>query len=324
MMRNQSGQAILIAVALLGSILALVVVWGSKRQGDVSDLVGDMEVNQSAVEALSSAARRVQRMYSLESGCDPDVLDTRLSRLQALPASAASFDMSSTVTYATAQPGAAALEDRQNRCTTATGCRQIGIPLEKKVYVVTVGAIATEDKGASVGDCPRDATVRLSVAANGNLYHRRVTLVNICTLASCPASNANSFDGIALTVTAGAWASTTACTGAYWTAARRYGSITSATTTAVSVNDLRWARRYMETGAGDTGDTTYADGNTSQPAANQNYSCSPAQSASQCTLRYCVPPFDLNRDKTNNDADLAIFEFMLRGYLLSLPVVRLN
>lgn len=315
---RQSGQAVLLSVLLLGSIMALIVVFGGKRQNDVHDIVTEMSEAQQATEALTAAARRIQRMYTAEAGCDPDVLDSRLSRLPELPASADGFGLEAgTMSYAIAQPGAGSAAERQNRCAGGVGCRQIGIPLEKRVFVVTVGEVVADDDPdpADPADCPRDATVRLSVAVNGDLFYRRVTLVNTCTIASCPtATSTYSFKGISGTITG--WPSTTACGSL---PARMYGSVVSGTVNIISVEDLRWARRYLDTGGGSVGDTTYANGSSS----SQNIACA-AAAGTQCYPIPCVPPFDLNRDKTNNEADLAILEYYLRGYIPQLPVTRLN
>lgn len=316
-LRRQGGQAILLSVLLLGSIMALVVVLGGKRQTDLHRIVLEMNEAQQASEALVAAARIVQRMYSAESGCDPDVLDARLSRLGALPQNATSFGLGN-LSYAIAQPKGSTKEARENRCVGGSGCRQIGIPLERHVLIVTVGEIVADDPDPSGKDCPRDATVQLSVGISGELYYRRVSLVNICTISSCPTTSAYSFKGVGGTITS-AWPNTTACG---LLPARKYGSIVSeaAKPSYISVEDLRWARRYLDTGGGGTGDTTYANGGV----ATQNVACVPASSSGQCYPIPCVPPFDLNRDKTNNEADLAILEYYLRGFIPRLPVMGLN
>jgi hypothetical protein len=108
---------------------------------------------------------------------------------------------------------------------------------------------------------------------------------------------------------------------------RYYGSITAGTSSSLSTeinsDDLRWARRYIETGAGSIGETTYMVTNAAI-SAGTNGSCAPGSSSGQCNTRNCVPAFDLNRDKTNNESDIAIMEFYLRGYLATLPVTMLQ
>lgn len=326
---NQRGQAILLTVGMLGTILALVVVFGNKRQSDLADLTAKIANGQGAIEALNSAARKVQRIYASESGCDPDVLDARLKRLVDLPSDPNDLDINAnnTLIYVTAQTKVGlSTAEKQNRCSSGGnnyGCRQIAVPITNKVYVVTVGSVAAETSTAAAGvDCPRDAVIHLSTAVGDNLYHRRVSLTNICTIGSCGA-NPVSFDDVLNNTPPTGSIRTTACTGPHWAFIRYYGTITNSANEYIDVKDLRWARRYLETGGGATGDTSFAYGNAT-PSGTLNYTCTPAQSNGQCLLTSCVPVFDLNLDKTNNEADLAILENMLRGYLLYLPVSELR
>lgn len=323
-MKNNSGQALLMSILIIGMVMAAIILYGSRRQSDVAILVERLDTSQTAYEVLSAAAKKIQIIYSNESGCDPDVLNNRISRFTNLPTLATSLGYTN-VTYAIAQPSRTTAAEKYNFCNNAstTGCRQLGIPLENRVFVVTVGAVVSEANPGS-GDCPRDATVRLSVTIGGNLYMQRATLINLCTLASC-GTGASSFSTATANVSLDTGAATTSACG--FLPVRYYGSITSsppvASNTTINVNDLRWARRYLETGGAGVGETTYMIPSASITDGS-NGSCAPASSASQCNSRNCVPAFDLNRDKTNNDSDLAILEYYLRGFLATLPVTYLQ
>lgn len=336
---KQRGQAILMVIMILGAIMALVVIFGAKRQSDISKLIDKLDSSQTAQEAMAAAAKKVQYVYANESGCDPDILDARLSRLPPVPAAS---DFGTGMSYAVAQVplddpsriaaskvliAALTTDERSNHCTATSGCRQIGVPLESRVYIVTVGAVVTPTVDGTTGThdtCARDATVRLSLAIGGNVFFQRFTLTNICTYKSCIAnssvgSNLDSFDGITAVSTgsAGYFTQSLACTGgSSGIAARWHGSITQATNSQIVKDDIRWARRYLETGGGGVGETTFMDGTPS--STTKNGACDVAESNNQCVGVPCVPAFDLNRDKTNNEVDLAILENFLRGYLPSL------
>ena len=339
--KSQLGQGILLAVLAIGTIMATFVIFGAKRQEDVAKLLHKFDMSQAAFEALASAAKRVQYMYAAESGCDPGALDRRLSAMAALPDLVASpnalgVQVGSNANYTPAQvatgiTGAA----RQNRCTGGTGCRQFAVPVDNEFFIVTVGQVLREDATATgrTTDCPRDIAVRLSTAVGGNVYFQRFSLTNLCSLAECTCVT-----GACTTVQAGFTAlntpitnsnvtQTTACTAPYgYMRARRYGSITNSSNLVVGVNDLRWARRYLETGGGSAGETNFMqvtfDGGS--PTLLGNGACPAANSATQCKIGSCVPAFDLNRDGINNEADLAILEHYLRGYINSIPVNELN
>ncbi|MGZ3721176.1 MAG: hypothetical protein ACXWR1_22675, partial [Bdellovibrionota bacterium] len=192
-MRSQRGQAMVLAVLCIGVVMAGIVMFGSSRSRDSAVTATKVDDSQTAYEALAEAAKRVQTIYANESGCVPETLDTRLSALPNLPAAAGSLGIGMTTgtvsatSYAVAEPSLAGA-DRQNRCSGGTvGCRQIGVPIDTYIYVVTVGAVTkdgTNPRGAGV-DCPRDASAFLSVAVNGNLFTQRVTLTNICTYSAC-------------------------------------------------------------------------------------------------------------------------------------------
>ncbi len=329
-LRRQDGQAMILAIMCIGVIMATIVIYGSKRVEDMSKVVNKLDNSQAAYEALAAAAKRVQYIYANESGCDPETLDARLSALTELPASPAalgglSFN-SGDLAYAIAQPSLASPQ-KENRCTGGSGCRQFAIPIDTFLYIVTAGSVS-RDSDIRTGDCPRDASVRLSVAVNKNVYFQRVTLTNICSIAACdtdPPTGAGGrgFSGISLTLSGAV--NTAACTGANSNIPiRKYGGgFTEAVATNLTTNDLRWARRFLETGGEGVGETNYLYTTDGLIAAG-NGSCSEALSASQCQNKNCFPAFDLNRDRTNNDADLAILENFLRGYINSLPVNELN
>lgn len=316
---KESGQGLLFLVLIMGSIMAFIIIFGAKRQADVSTLVERLETSQAASEALSAAAKRIQHIYANESGCDPDLLEKRLNRMESLPDSPTALGLGTGYTYAIAQPNVSDSKEREGRCNLGSGCRELAIPIDGRIYVVRAGYIATPNYAGAANDCPRDATVRLSVAVKGSLYKMRATLINICTLQSCTGSD--SFNAPTITASsAQGWTATMACTGAFaGTGARYRGSMVSATNTVINVDDLRLARRYLETGGGEDGETTYMY----VGAVNGNNACTPATSNNQCVDRPCIPALDLNRDKRNTDVDLAILEYTLRGYMTSLPVTRL-
>lgn len=318
---KQRGQAILLVILILGVIMSAVVMFGSKRQADTGVLIERLDVSQTAQEALSNAARKIQVIYANESGCDPDVLDSRLSTIANLPTNPTTA-YGAGMSYAVAQPGIAAAAGKANLCATATGCRQFGIPIENRVYVVTAGAVVTGTGQASGLDCPRDATIRLSLAAGGNVYFQRFSLTNICTFDSCNATH-DSFSGfVAYSVPAEGATFADGCTGANANVPGKWhGSIINpiVASSGTTVQDIRWARRYLETGGGSTGETSYMY--FSSAITSGNGSCTEANSDGQCRLRNCIPAFDLNRDRTNNEIDLAILEGFMRGLL---PVLSPN
>lgn len=312
-------------VLLMGILMAFTILFAARRQENVATLVSRLDASQTAYEVLSAATKRVQTIYANESSCDPKVLNSRLSRLEKLPADPNSAGLGSNLFYAVAQTKEQGAQlsstERFNLCTPvgSTGCRQLAVSLENLVYVVTVGQVVGTDLTQSK-DCPQDANVRVSVAINGSVFSQWSTLINVCTLSSCVG---DSFTGVTVAVPGGS-ASTSSCA---YLPSRYYGSFTEgsgALSTVINTDDLRWARRYLETGGADVGETTYLV-EVGRPANEvKNGSCTEASSASQCKGKNCIPAFDLNRDKTNNEADLAILELYLRGYLLSLPVTYLN
>ncbi len=338
-LKAERGQGLILAIMVLGVIMAGLVMFGYDRSHKVNELIDKLDTSQAAFEALNAAAKRVQNIYSSESGCDPTTFNTRISSLGTLPATAKDMGTHSETgvkeisSYAIAQPSLADAAARVNRCTAGSGCRQIAVPIDSTYYIVTVGAISRDDPLAAreTTDCPRDASVRLSVAVNGNVYFQRFTLTNLCTLASCncvSGSCAEADKGFSnINITSSATGRTLACTGlANKVAVRAYGSFVNSSNTVISSNDLRWARTYLETGGGASGDTTFLYTATPVTSYSQdgfnvsNGACTPTLSASQCRNQPCFPAFDLNRDGANNEADIAIMEHYLRGYLTSLPV----
>jgi hypothetical protein len=325
----------MIVVLCLGVIMAGIVFFGHDRQGQTAKAAGRVEQGQSAYEALALAAKRVQSMYANEAGCNPESLDTRLSNLPNLPASPTSSTYLSNnnvaLTYIIANP-AASSPDKENRCTGASGigCRQMAIPIDTAVFIVTAGLVGRDGSNSrgSGFDCPRDATVFLSTVANSTVYVQRVSLTNICTLQSCAGSGFDTTGNITLSNTTNA--TTSACTGSYvGITARHYGAgFTEAGTTTLSLDDLRWARRYLETGGENGGETAYLYYTGSLPTDSStgrisNGACPVSgtdTSGGQCIDKACFPFFDLNRDGKNNEEDLAILENFMRGYLTTLPV----
>jgi hypothetical protein len=321
-----------LAVLCLGVIMAGVVFFASGQQSQTAKASGKVEQGQAAYEALALAAKRIQSMYANEAGCAPESLDVRLSNLPSLSSTPTNLTYNNVVpSYIPANPSASVAADKANRCTSASnkGCRQLAIPVDNFVYVVTASAVAADGAFASSGlaagqDCPRDANVTLTVAANGNVYIQRVTLTNICTLKSCSGTGAAGFDSPASIVHSNVTHATTlACTGAYaGISARHYGAgFTSNASTTLTMDDLRWARKYLETGGDDVGETSFLystavgwTGNGACPAVVTDLS------NGQCHDKPCFPFFDLNRDGRNNEEDLAILENFMRGYLTTLPV----
>jgi hypothetical protein len=323
---KSKGQAILFVVLILGVIMAGVVFFGAKRQDDVDTLIQRLDGTQTANEILTSAAKRVQQIYSNESGCDPDVLDTRLSRLARLPTAPADLGFGASFQYAAAVPGSLSAAVRQNRCdASATGCRQLAFPLENLIHVVTVGAVVTGAK-AGTGDCPRDAIVRLSTSIKGQVYSQRVSLINICSFDSCNSSDdfsfltntgANTFRNAGTSNAGSAWDHNDWVAACGALPATWYGSIvwnSANENWKAGIDDLRWLRRYLETGAGAVGETTYM---TFASTPSGNGACS--SNTALCVGQACVPGVDFNRDRRVNEDDLAIFEKALRGFVPALP-----
>jgi hypothetical protein len=326
---------LILAIMCIGVILVGIVFFGAKQSEDAASLIQKLDTSQTAYEALNAAAKRVQSIYANESGCDPTTLEKRLSAMAGLPETAADLGVTRATggtqyaAYAVAQPTVAPTNAtlraaRENRCVGATGCRQLAIPIDNFYYVVTVGAVSREPtaRGADE-DCPRDVSIRLSVAAGGTVYFQRFTLTNLCTIASCAGDG---FEGLTFTAQS-TTRKTLACIGTRsFIPERHYGSLVEADDDEVTTKDLRFARVYLETGGGDIGETTYLYTNppNSITANSGNGTCSPALSQSQCRYTSCLPALDLNRDGSNNEADLTILEHYLRGYISSLPVNELD
>lgn len=336
--KSQAGQGILLALMCIGVLMASFVIFGAKREEDVGTLIQKFDTSQAAFEALSSAAKRVQYMYSVESGCDPATLETRLTKMAALPdlgavggADDLGVQVNGRASYVIAVPGGTGAAVRQNRCQSVEGCRQFAIPVDNQFFVVTAGKVIRDAPAAGrTTDCPRDLAVRLSTVVAGNAYFQTFSLTNICTYASCTCTDVSScpaYDKAFMqTISTSSLMTSTSCTNNPPTVtipARKYGSIVNATDGTITQNDLRWARRYIETGGGAAGETNFMVYTGTIPSG-ENGSCAVATSGGQCKNSGCVPPFDLNRDGTNNDIDLAILENWMRGYVTSLPVNELN
>lgn len=330
--REQLGQGVILAILGVGVLMASIVIYGSTRQANMAKLAQRFDASQAAFEALAAAAKRVQYMYAVEAACDPSALDNRLSKMDALPdlsvtPSALGLQTGGRANYTIAQPAATTRAVRENRCeapapppdTNNDGCRQFAIPVDEEFFIVTAGEVLRASPGSRTIDCPRDAAVRLSVAVDGNVYFQRFTLTNTCTYAECTFTGGSSasYDSGFLNeaVTNSSTMLTTAC-GVL--GARKFGSMTNATNGLITVADLRWARRFLETGAGEAGETNFLQAGAIP--SGQNGSCTTAASSSQCKFQNCIPFMDLNRDGVNNEADLAILEHYLRGYLTSIPV----
>lgn len=311
-MKNQRGQSTLGLVMVIGSILALIISYAWQRNATLQAYVNASDAALVANDILTTAGKKLQQLYQNEAGCDPDVLEVRVNTLPPPGATYNSYE------YVVADPGVGASppltnDQRRQRCSSATGCRQIPVDQGGKAYLVTVGRFAKFPNPLGVTRvCTRDVTVRLKTAIRGHAFSRAVTLVNVCSYTSC---NGPSFTGISGDVSATPQ-STTACG---QLAARKYGDMIGQPSSAasednvVNEHELRWARRYLETGGFDAGQTTYLAGTITAG----NGSC--AAGAGGCIGRACVPFFDLNRDGTNNDQDMAILEYYLRGFIPRMP-----
>jgi hypothetical protein len=363
-MREQRGQAMVIAVLCLGVLMAALVYFGASQGAHTTEAVDYIAVRQGAYEALAEAAKQVQSIYANQAACDPDSLNTRLSALPNLPYDPSQIGLSSTgatstpFTYQVIFPyGSSGVQSRYGICGpgSGTGCRQMAIPINGKYFVVTAGAVTADYDSITnsrIGACPRDASIILTTAAmtgamwgaagtspENALFMQRVTLTNVCTIAACDNASPNYGAGFDLPQQTG-WSvsganpvpgqititgtmTTTTCTGADSNlTSRNYGGgFTTSTSTLLSADDLRWARRYLETGGEGVGETNFLYYNGATVGGSSgNGSCSAANSVSQCLDKPCFPFFDLNRDGKNNEEDLAILENFMRGYLTSLPV----
>ncbi|NUM88199.1 MAG: hypothetical protein HUU37_03255, partial [Bdellovibrionales bacterium] len=246
MRRNQRGQGGLMFVLIAGSLLAVIVFFGWYKQRIMADVADRVENTLIAQEVTSAVAQRVQKIYAEESGCDPDTLDDRLSNLDELGA------LPAGVSYAVAASKATSgSNERIGLCTGGKGCRQIAVDIENRRYIATAGRVS--GTSAITPNCPRDATVKIRVTIENTVYFRRVTLVNTCSYKSC---SGGSFDSVTSDVT-GNTVTTTACVPL---ASRRFGALVRATDTTIDLDDLRFARRYLSTGAGNSGDTTFLFG----------------------------------------------------------------
>ncbi len=310
---NASGQAMLLTVMLLGVILAGLLYWGWSRDAEFSKDVGRVDAMQTANEVLTAASKRVQHMYMNDSSCDPVVLETNLQNLPTLPAT---YSGTGTITYAIADPSEVNSASRRfNLCSyspgTASGCRQFAVEQDSRAYVVTVGLLAYQDPVVTT-TCAQDAVVKLKTTIRGFTFSRKVTLINLCSYKSCVGPSFS-------TATSDVSLNTTKSSVCGVLPAHQYGDIVG-TTNIIDENDLRWARRYLESGGADIGFTNYIA--TSGTISTGNGSCAPASSAGQCHDKNCIPGFDLDLNGTNDEADLAIMEYYLRGYLTELPVKR--
>lgn len=342
-MMGNRGQGVLMTVLLLGVLMATVIIFGAKRQADVAALTGRLDAGQTAAEVLSAATKRVQNIYANEASCDPTSLNSRISNLSKIGTNPNALGFgTSGLAFAVAQAGfTGAGGERFNICSpvaTGAGCRQIAVNLENYIYVVTVGnvvAMNPTNNDVPGGDCPQDVSVHLSVAIGGSVYNQWSTLINVCTFRSCnhkvtgantdagdPASNTpSSFDGVIATVPGGAL-TTSACvtSGAVTIPSHYYGVMTDSANAKIYADDVRWARKYLETGGASVGDVS----NLFAAAGNIPGACVAGTSSGQCVGKDCVPAFDLNMDRTNSETDLGILELYMRGYMLSLPVTNLR
>lgn len=321
-MKFQRGQAVIVVILIIGVLLAGLVFYGWAREELANSNNARVEAAQIANEALISASKKVQQMYMNDAACDPDRLNIVLKKMPNLPAT-----YGGSVRYAGAYPsrnpvtGAAITNtsaEKANLCTTATGCRQIAVEQDNRAYVITVGKVSALNKTAGWVDCPRDVTVRLRVSISGYSFYRRVTLLNLCSYNSCSGPDYSSASSsIAANTTA------TSLCGAVPIPSRKYGDIVG-TGSVINIDDLRWARRYLDSGGGDVGITSYMEVGGATIPAGTNGSCAPGVAAAlsngQCLGRNCIPPFDLDRSGGNNEGDLVILEYYLRGFLSSLPV----
>lgn len=305
---KNSGQASIGITLIVGIVLALILYYGYSRNAVMQGMVTAQDAKLIANDTLAAAARKMQQLYAIDSGCDPDVFEARVNSLPAAPGGG--YNGFSYV-VADIRSGLTA-DQRVNRCATATGCRQIPVDQNNRALIVTVGLISSLDRpgGMPAGErCSRDTTIKLKVAIRGQAFSRRYTLINTCSFTSCAGG---SFAGATGNQATGI--NTTAC-GVL--TARPYGDIVGtagAPDGVVDEHELRWARKYLESGGFDAGGTTYIGATV----AAGNGSCSAGTGG--CVARSCVTYFDLNRDGTNNESDLAILEYYLRGYIPELPI----
>ena len=344
---NAKGQMILTFLLVLGVSLAGLIMVSFDRQRNLNNKMSQLDASQAAQEVLGSAAKKVQQIYSGEAGCDPTQLDSLLNGLSSIAANA-TFQTAGGSTIANglviAEPKiASGSASRYNLCTgtgtPAVGCRQVAIPLDNLIYVVTFGYIAADPLSGSYLSCPRDATIRMSVTILGSVFRRRATLINTCTTMSSvcatvspvtmaqalldwtPIATFHTPTPAPIVYDATVLPKTTACASSSFNQQYHYGSFFDNAT--ISADDVRWARRYLETGRGNTGDTSYA--NFSVAPSSDNGACPYGTlAASQCAGVPCIPHFDLNLDRVNNEADLAILEYYFRGFLPVLPVTFLR
>lgn len=323
------GQVTIMMVLMIGILLAGLVVFGWQRFSYM--VVETQRTNDASTANLvfSGAAKKIQQIYYSDAGCDPDEFNTRLNALPVLPTT-----FSSGVDYIVADPSGSTADRRSNRCRGGTGCRQFGIEQAGRAYIVTIGPTTgiADDDGDTTTICPRDVTVRMHTAIRGTNFFRRVTLINICTLDSCGAAGPNGEttgefynSDPAVVAAAQPWydnsglSETSAACGNF--PAGAWGDVVG-TNLRVTADDLRWLRRYIRTGGGSVGDTSFANFDPVLPSnSTVNGSCSSGDN--RCTARNCVPRMDLNRDGTNNDQDIAIMEYFLRGYHNRLPIIDL-
>lgn len=315
--KNQSGQAVLITMGLIGVVLATIVLFGQVKSAQVQKQVNRIENDLIANDLFLIAAKKVQQIYMNEAGCDPDRLNTIINNWSVLPSQYATG-----LDWAIADASESTTARKQGLCSGGTGCRQMGFELGGRGYIITVaqidfGSDASTTGGVfdTSGTCSRDTSVNLVIKIEGTVYNRFVTLINLCSLKSCTGP---SFEGA--TATASAALTTTACTNSNGTqiGSRKYGVLLDSTNTNITSDDIRWARRYLATGGADQGVTEFLY-TTASPTSG-NATCDVSGSASQCKTRSCVPGFDLDMDKSNTDADLAILELYVRGYINVLPI----
>lgn len=308
---NCRGQTTIAMVLIFGTFLAFIVLYGWQRNQQLQGFVNTQDSRLVANDVLSAAARKMQQIYSSEASCDPDIFEARVAALPTAPGggyNGLSYVIADTSTGLTA-------DQRVNRCAAASGCRQIPVDQNGRAYLVTVGLVSSLSRPAPLTAnerCSRDATIKLKTTIRQQAFSRQYTLINTCSYTSCTGGNFSGVTGNQSAAPAGA--NTTACG---LLGARPYGDIVGtdgAPDGVVNEHELRWARRYLETGAYDIGTTTFL----AATLTTTNGSC--AAGTGGCLGKNCIPYFDLNKDGANNEADLAILEYYLRGYIPELPV----
>jgi len=317
--KKQDGQAVIIVISAIGVIMAALVFFGFEKSGQFQKQVSRLENNLMVADIFGDAIKKIQGLYSNEAGCDPSRLNTIIANWPVLPSAYATG-----IAWILANPAESTVARRQGLCSGGIGCRQLGVTMGGRGYIVNVGQIDfgadASTTGGSIdtaGACSRDTSLNLRMTIMGTSFSQHFTLINTCSTKSCTGPSFDSADANVATATK----STVACTAANGTAipSRKYGDyILDSVGNFVTADELRWARRFLSTGGTNQGITEFLY-TTSEPTSG-NATCDVSLSSGQCIGGKCVPALDLNMDGTNNETDIGILELFLRGFINKLPV----